>query len=287
MFYKTKPSTWDTSRPDSRPERIVIAQDVTNCDRAMRFFKTITAGQSLFIGRFIINSHRPLKQLTVAIILLTISFESSAFWLLGFSDANTLPTGALGMIAGTGAQYANVGNPAKSSSTVFLAHAGFRYGLSDNLDIGYRLAPVALPYSSVGPTLGSEIDLKYRFTRPGASWQGAFVAGGAYSYLDISGQSKSAWSPGFDFVFSKYLNEKYTLITEARYLYIAIPTALGGSSANNLSAFGPDIGLKIKLTDKVSLVPELGIFNFRGNLLGAQENGRAVQIGAVLSARIW
>lgn len=237
--------------------------------------------------RFIINSHWPLKQLTVAIILLSVSFETSAFWLLGFSDANTLPTGALGMIAGTGAQYANVGNPAKSSSTVFLPHAGFRYGLSDNLDVGYRLTTVALPYTSVGPTLGSEIDLKYRFTRPDASWQGAFVVGGAYSYLDISGQSKSAWSPGFDFVFSKYLNEKYTLITEARYVYIAIPTALGGSSANNLSAFGPDLGLKIKLTDKVSLVPEFGIFDFRGNLLGAYTNGRAVQIGAVLSARIW
>ena len=256
-------------------------------DRAIQFFKAIIAEHSLFISGFRINFHRTLKQLTVAIILLTASFETSAFWLLGFSDANTLPTGALGMIAGTGAQYANVGNPARSSSTVFLPHAGFRYGLSDNLDVGYRLTTVALPYTSVGPTLGSEIDLKYRFTHPDASWQGAFVAGGAYSYLDISGQAKSAWSPGFDFVFSKSLSDIYTLITEARYVYIAIPTALGGSSANNLSAFGPDLGLKIKLTDKVSLVPELGIFDFRGNILGAKANGRAVQLGAVLSARIW
>ena len=212
---------------------------------------------------------------------------ASAFWLLGFSDANTLPAEALGMIAGTGTQYSKVGNPPKSSSTIFLPHAGFRLGLSDNVDIGYRLTQVALPYSSVGPSLGSEIDLKYRFTKPDSVWQAAFVAGAAYALLDISGQSKNAWSPGVDLIVSKALNEKYTFISELRYVYTAIPTAPGGEPGNNVTALGTDIGLKIKLTDQVSLIPELGIFDLRGSLIGRNANGFAVQAGAVLSVRVW
>lgn len=243
---------------------------------------------ALFIRWSKINFHRLLAQLPVVILLLTLfPSEASAFWLLGFSDANTLPSGALGMIAGTGAQYTNVGNPSKSSSTIFLPHAGFRYGLSDNLDIGYRLTQVALPYSSVGPSLGSEIDFKYRLTRPEAPWQVAFVAGAAYSHLDLSGVAKDAWSPGVDLIFSKYLSEKYTLISELRYVYTAIPTASGGASQNNLNAFGPDVGIKIKLTDKVSFIPELGVFDLNGRLLGSKTNGFGIQAGAVLSARVW
>ena len=234
------------------------------------------------------NFHPLLAQLPVVMLFLTLfPSEASAFWLLGFSDANTLPPDALGMIAGTGAQYTNVGSPSKPSSTLFLPHAGFRYGLSDNLDIGYRLTQVALPYSSVGPSLGSEIDLKYRITRPGAPWQVAFLAGAAYSSLDLLGQTKSAWSPGVDLIFSKPLSERYTLISELRYVYTAIPTAAGGTSGNNLNAVGPDLGVKIKLTNSVSFIPEFGVFALNGRLQGANTNGYGVQAGAVLSARVW
>ncbi len=217
----------------------------------------------------------------------TLSPTASAFWLLGFSSADTLPPGALGVIAGTGAQVADVGKPSQTSFTPFLPHAGFRYGVSDNMDVGYRLTQVALPYSSAGPSLGGEVDVKYQFAPGADGWRTALVGGMAYSYLDISGVSKSAWSPGMDWVMSRVLTPKYTLISELRYVYTAIPTATGGSASNFVNALGADLGTKIKLTQQVSLIPEVGLFNLSGQLLGKNESGVGLQIGAVLAIRVW
>ena len=213
--------------------------------------------------------------------------SASAFWLLGFSSADTLPPGALGAIAGTGAQFTEVGQPSKHSFTAFIPHAGFRYGISDKVDIGYRLTQVALPFSSVGPTLGSEVDAKYLLTSPGSAWQIAAVGGIALAYVDVSGQSKSAWSPGADLIMSRVLNPRYTLFSELRYVYTAIPTASGGSANNYLNAAGMGVGTKIKLTSQTSLVPEIGLFDLNGKLEGANGNGIGLQVGVVLSMRIW
>ena len=221
------------------------------------------------------------------ISLSLIPASASAFWLLGFSSADTLPPGALGAIAGTGAQYSTVGQPSQQSFTAFIPHAGVRVGITDNLDLGYRLTQVALPFSSVGPTLGSEIDAKYLLTPPNSTWQVAAVGGIAYAYLDISNQSKNAWSPGADLIASRVLSPTYTLFSELRYVYTAIPSALGGAADNYVNAAGIGIGTKIKLTPQTSLVPEIGVFNLNGKLLGASANGVALQIGAVLSMRIW
>lgn len=213
--------------------------------------------------------------------------SASAFWLLGFSSADTLPPGALGAIAGTGAQYTETGPSSSPSFTPFIPHAGFRVGVADNLDLGYRLTQVALPFSSAGPTLGSEFDAKYLLTPAQSSWQAAAVGGIAYAYLDISNQSKSAWSPGADFIVSHALSPTYTFFSELRYVYTAIPTAFGGSANNYVNAAGIGVGTKIKLTSQTSLVPEIGLFNLNGKLLGENANGTAIQIGAVLSIRIW
>ncbi|MHB0992053.1 MAG: hypothetical protein ACYC3O_02780 [Burkholderiales bacterium] len=221
------------------------------------------------------------------VVLGTIPSTASAFWLLGFSSADTLPPGALGVIAGTGAQVANVGKPEQTSFTPFLPHAGFRYGVSDNMDVGYRLTQVALPYSSAGPSLGGELDAKYQFAPSANGWRTALVGGMAYSYLDISGVSKSAWSPGVDWVMSRVLTPKYTLISELRYVYTAIPSATGGSANNYVNALGVDLGTKIKLTQQVSLIPEAGLFNLSGQLLGKSANGVGLQMGAVLAIRVW
>lgn len=221
----------------------------------------------------------------VAGSLLWFSGSAQAFWLLGFSTADTTPVGGFSAIAGTGGQYTSVGDPRQSSFTPFLPHAGFRTGLAEGWDIGYRLTQVALPFSSVGPSLGSEIDIKHRFTDPSSPWQMAFVVGAAYSYLEISGQSKNAWSPGADLIASHVLSDRYTLITELRYVYTAIPSAVGGSSRNNLDATGIDVGAKVALTPSVALVPEIGLFDFRGRLMGLSANGLAFQYGAVLSFR--
>jgi hypothetical protein len=211
---------------------------------------------------------------------------AKAFWLLGFSTADTLPPGAVGAIAGTGGQYSRVGSPASSSFTPFLAHAGFRLGIADGFDIGYRLVQVPLPFSSVGPSLGSEIDGRLRLTAPQAPWQAAVVAGVAYSYLELSGVSKNAWSPGADLMMSHAVSQRVTFISELRYVYTEITDAPGGAVGNHLYAAGGDIGAKITLTPSISLIPEVGLFDFSGSLRSRSANGFGAQYGAVLSFRL-
>lgn len=222
---------------------------------------------------------------TLLAFLLLLPWPAAAFWLLGFSTADTLPYGDLSAIAGTGGQFTSVGDPSRSNFTPFLPHAGFRVGLSDGWDIGYRLTQVALPFSSVGPSLGGEIDVKHRLTPIDSPWQVAIVAGGAYSYLDLSDQSKSAWSPGVDLIFSRAITPRYTVISELRYVYTAIPTALGGSGQNYVNAAGVDVGMRIGLTSMVSIIPEVGLFDFAGRLANRRSNGVAAQYGTVLAFR--
>ncbi len=210
-----------------------------------------------------------------------------AFWLLGFSDAKTLSPGSLGVIAGTGAQFAKVGNPESNSFTGAIPHAGVRYGLTEDTDIGYRLVQVALPFTSVGPTLGSEVDLKKRLTNINDAYQVALVGGMAYSYLDLSGTSKSAYSPGVDLILSHAISPQYTWFSELREVYTAIPTAVGSTGANHFNAIGVAGGGKIKLTDSTSFVPEIGYFHFNGLLNNQSANGNAIQIGAIFAIKIW
>ncbi|KXW56319.1 hypothetical protein LHV13_07650 [Ferrovum sp. PN-J185] len=228
-----------------------------------------------------------LKQLSLLCALLFFYQYSNAFWLLGFSDANTLSPGSLGVIAGTGAQFARVGNPQSNSFTGAIPHAGIRYGLNEDTDIGYRLVQVALPFTSVGPTLGSEVDLKKRLTNVNDPYQIALVGGVAYSYLDISGTSKSAYSPGADLILSHAISPKYTWFTELREVYTAIPTAVGSTGSNHFNALGIASGGKIKLTDSTSFVPEIGYFHFNGLLNNQSANGNAIQIGAIFAIKIW
>jgi hypothetical protein len=209
--------------------------------------------------------------------------SASAFWLLGFSTADTLPPGHIGFIAGTGGQFADVGRPKKTSFTPFLAHAGIRLGLTDRIDVGYRLTQTAIPFSSAGTTLGGEADVKYRLTPAGETWQAAIVAGGAYGYLDLEGENREAWSPGIDLMASRKLNSRFFLLTELRYVYTAIPTAPGGISGNYLHAIGPDLGLKIGLTPQISLVPETGLFDFIGRFQRKDASGLGYQYGVVLA----
>ncbi len=228
------------------------------------------------------------RRALLPLLLLSLAPQSApAFWLLGFSPAETLPPGSLGVIAGTGAQLTRVGEPAQNSSTTFIPHAGFRVGVSDGFDLGYRLVQVAVPYTSAGPTLGGEVDAKLRLTDPADTYQAALVGGVAYSSVELSSQSKSAWSPGVDLVGSRALSSKYTVFSELRYVYTAIPTGIAGESGNHFTAGGIGTGLKIKLTPQASLVPEIGLFHLDGRLSGAPASGNAMQIGIIFSIRVW
>ncbi len=224
-------------------------------------------------------------RISTTVILAAAACSQAAWagsWLLGFSPADTVAPGSFGAIAGTGGQWSSVGDPRRDSFTPFLAHAGIRTGLSDDWDIGYRLATIALPFSSVGPGLGAEVDVKHRLTDTASAWQSALVAGIGYAYLELQGQSRNAWSPGVDWVLSRSVAPGYTVFSDLRYVYTAIPSASGGTSANHFEAFGPGVGVKIKLKKNVSLTPEIGVFDFNGSMAGQRANGFGVQYGAVL-----
>ncbi len=222
----------------------------------------------------------PRLWLLLALPLLAFPARARAFWLLGFSSAETQPPGTAGFIGGTGGQLTEVRGAL--SYTPFLAHAGLRVGLLPDLDIGYRLTTVALPYNEGGPTLGGQLDLKLRLTPEGAAWRFAVGADGALAWLDFAGSSELAWSPVGFALLTHALGRGVDGSLEARYAYTAVP-----GPGNDLHAIGGSAGLKIDLGAGAALRPELGAFDFVGQLRGATANGWGVQYGAVLSARAW
>lgn len=222
---------------------------------------------------------------TLAALLLTSS-RAQAFWVLNFSTGQTLDPGRVGFIGGTGGQVTAVGEPLRLSYTPFLAHAGIRVGLFDGVDLGYRMVTVPLPWTAVGPTLGAASDVKIRLTHKASPWQVAVIGGGAFAYLRVFDVDRLAWSPGADLVVTRVLSDALSISVNARYVFTAIPTAPGGLRDNSLHAFGSSVGMRIGLTRTVSVLPEIGVFRFLGAISGAENDGVAMQYGAVLSAVI-
>ncbi len=220
----------------------------------------------------------PKRLLLLAPLLLVWSTPAQAFWLLGFSTAETQPAATAGFIGGTGGQLTVVDG--KTSFTPYLAHAGLRVGILDWLDAGYRLCTVSLPYNEEGPTLGGELDVKARWTPRSWPVQAAVGAVFANAYLDFQGQSSLAYSPGAFLLASRAFGPSLTGTVEARYAYSWVPT-----TGNQLHAIGGSLGLAIALGKGVSVRPEIGAFDFVGTLGGAPANGLGVQFGAVLAAR--
>ncbi len=218
-----------------------------------------------------------------AVLLLAAAAPADAFWLLGFSTAQTLGPGEVGVISGTGGQFTTAGHPPRDSFTPALAHAGLRVGLVDRLDVGYRLVTVPLPFGVVGPTLASAVDLKLRLTPAGAGWPVALVAGGAAAYLALDGQDRWAWSPGAALVLSRDLRDGLTLTVNARYLYAAIPDGPGGAGSNEVQIAGGSASARIALRPGLAVIPELGLFRAVGRLRGAPADGLGLQYGAVLA----
>ena len=213
-------------------------------------------------------------------------FHAQAFWLLGFSNAFILPRHSVSFIGGTGGQFTDVGKPGSLSFTPFLAHAGIRVGVSKRIDWGYRLCTVAIPYSTVGPSLGAASDFKLRVTPDSSSWQVSVVAGGAFSYLALKDQSRNAWSPGAAVIISHALGKGVILSINGRYVYTGIMDAPGGEKNNNLTAIGGSINVGFRLNQSVMMIPEVGIFKFNGMIYGNTLNGIGLQYGMILACRI-
>ncbi|WP_133299907.1 hypothetical protein [Larkinella punicea] len=76
------------------------------------------------------------------------------FWVVNFGTARTLSPKKIGFAAGMGGQVVVLGDPRKTSAFFTIPHAGF------------RLAPIPLPFASVGPGFGINLDAKYYLPPP-------------------------------------------------------------------------------------------------------------------------
>ncbi|MDE3236052.1 MAG: hypothetical protein KGO81_08875 [Bacteroidota bacterium] len=222
--------------------------------------------------------------LAVVVCLMVVTVQPvKAQWLLNFGTATTVKPKDFVFISGTGAQFTFMHNPSASTSfTPFLAHAGLRLGLTPNLDAGYRLCTVALPFSSVGPTLGSAVDVKLRVTPLTAAWQVGLIAGGGLAYVQVANTSKSAWSPGAAVCFSRNISSSTVLTINGRFVNTAIPSAPGGGNANFVTSAGTSVGLASNLNSVVAIMPEIGIFDLHGKINDVMYDGIGVQLGVVL-----
>ena len=223
-----------------------------------------------------------IKKIFFYLFFLLIVGQAKGQWVLNFGTANTVQPKDFVFISGTGAQFTFIKTPATSNYTPFLAHAGLRLGLTRNLDIGYRLCTVPLPWTSVAPTLGSAVDIKLRLTNQASRYQCAVIAGGGYAYIKMLNNNKSAWSPGVAVSVTTPLNDKTLITINGRVLQTLIPSAIGGDKSNYVNIIGGSVGLSTNLNSVIAIMPEFGIFSLRGKINNIQNNGIGLQVGVVL-----
>ena len=140
------------------------------------------------------------KKLTkISIVALLAIFliptNSFGFWVVNFGTARTLHKGKFGFAAGMGGQMVFLGQPKLTSGFFTIPHAGFRYGLGERIDAGLRLAPIPLPFSTVGPGFGVNLDVKYCFTKPESKFDFGVVVGFGGAHVLIEEKTRYAYSP--------------------------------------------------------------------------------------------
>ncbi len=216
------------------------------------------------------------------LLLLLSAVAAQAQWLLNFGGAQTLAPGHLAFISGTGAQFSFIKSPESVNYSPFLAHAGVRVGLFSGLDIGYRLVSVVLPFTSVGPTLGSAVDIKLRLTPASAKWQFGIIGGGGYAFVQILNQKRSAWSPGGALVLTRVISPSFSLTLNGRFSQTDIGALPNGPAGNYVRSIGGSAGASFILSPALSVLPEVGIFDLHGDMDKAQTNGTGLQIGCVV-----
>lgn len=156
--------------------------------------------------------------------------KSGKFWVVNFGTARTLQKRKIGFGAGLGGQIVSLGYPQKKSAFFTIPHAGFRFGLTDRMDAGLRLAPIPLPFSTVGPGFGVNLDVKYCLTNPRAKVQLALVLGAGGAHVTIEEKTRLAYSPNGAALASFKINERNDFTVMGRYVNLAIPTAAGGKN---------------------------------------------------------
>jgi hypothetical protein len=83
---------------------------------------------------------------------------------------------------------------------------------------------------------------------------------------------------------SKQTSGRGQITVMARYAYIAIPSAQGGTASNRVHVGGGSIGFQYAINTVVSVVPELGGYWYSGQLLRRELAGPALQFGVAMVA---
>jgi hypothetical protein len=224
------------------------------------------------------------KYLTIVLIaLLTIPTNSYGFWVVNFGTARTLHKGKFGFAAGMGGQMVFLGDPKLTSAFFTIPHAGFRYGIANRLDAGLRLAPIPLPFATVGPGFGINLDVKYCFTKPESKFDFGVVIGFGGAHVLIEENTRLAYSPNAALLGTYNVNETTHLTVMARYVNLAIPTAPQGASANFVNIAGVSFGLKKDIRPNISILPEVGVYNYDGRITGTGKSGPGFQYGLMIA----
>jgi hypothetical protein len=209
--------------------------------------------------------------------------KKTHFWVVNFGTARTLPPGKIGFAAGLGGQVVFLGDPKKTSAFFTIPHAGFRLGLTNRLDMGLRLAPIPLPFSTVGPGFGVNFDAKYRLTKPESNVDLALILGLGGAHVLIEDRSRYAYSPNIALLNSYHLGETTSLTMMGRYVHLGIPTAPQGAKANFVNISGLSLGLKKDIKPNIALLPEVGAYWYEGRITGIAKSGLGFQYGLMLA----
>lgn len=217
------------------------------------------------------------------ICMLLISLNSFAFWVVNFGSAGTLSRGKFGFAAGMGGQMVFLGNPRLTSGFFSIPHAGFRYGIANRLDAGLRLAPIPLPFATVGPGFGINLDAKYNFIKAYRRFDFSIIVGIGGAHVLIEEKTRLAYSPNAALLGTYALSETTKLTVMARYVHLEIPTAPLGKTSNFVSISGFSIGLKKDIRPAISILPEIGVYTYSGAIGGIRKNGPGFQYGLMIA----
>ncbi len=212
--------------------------------------------------------------------------QKPTFWVVNFGTARTLPPRRFGFAAGLGGQVVFLGNPQKASAFFTIPHAGFRLGLTNRLDMGLRLAPIPLPFASVGPGFGVNLDAKYRLTKPDSKVDLALILGAGGAHLLIEDRTRYAYSPNAALLNSYHLAGTTVLTFMGRYVHLGIPTATGGARTNFVNISGLSIGLKKDLKPNVAILPEIGAYWYDGQIGAVRKAGPGFQYGIMIATSL-
>lgn len=179
-----------------------------------------------------------------------------------------------------------VGDPRTTSAFFMIPHAGFRYGISSRIDAGLRLAPIPLPFATVGPGFGMNLDVKFCLTSGDSPVQAALVAGAGGAHVVIQDRTRLAYSPNAAGLLTWKLSDKTQITGMGRYVHLAIPTAPEGRTANFTHIAGVSVGLKYVLSPGVSILPEAGIYRYEGQIAGVRTAGPGFQYGIMIATTL-